>query len=166
MTVATSFTQKNERKKKLFSAGWWYLLSKFVCLLTPPAGKTPHSLPAIRTDTFVRSAEVNHRAFAPAPTLTVALWIFKYWAACNSHSRKVLPCAASCTTTRCSSARWRGLAQLPLDARVAGVCFSEETRGAQRCLEPGLSRPLLKVSLKRLHDFWSRNGNLDDSAVR
>lgn len=140
----SSFTQKNERKKSVLSQ----VVVPFEQVTLPPDSTcwedTP--LPAIRTDMFARSAEVNHRAFAPAPTLTVALWIFKCWAAWNSHSRKVLPCTTSCTTTRRSSARWGVLAQLPVDARVAGVGFSEEIRGAQRCLEPGLSRVPLRVS--------------------
>ena len=46
---------------------------------------------------------------------------------------------------------------MPLDARVAGGCASEETRGAGNRVFLGLS-----FCLKRLHNFWSRNGNLDD----
>lgn len=43
------------------------------------------------------------------------------------------------------------LAQLPLDAPVAGGC-STETRGARNRVFFGLS----------FYNFWSRNGNLDD----
>lgn len=135
-----------ERRKKKSVLSRLVVPFEQVCLPPDSTCWEDTRLPAIRTDTFVRSAEVNHRALAPSPTLTVALWIFKYWAAWNSHSREVLPCTTSCTTTRRSSARWGVLAQLPLDARLAGVCFSEETRGAQRCLEASLSRPLLRVS--------------------
>lgn len=39
----TPFVKRDERKKLLL-AGWWYLSSKFVCLLTPSAGKTPYYL--------------------------------------------------------------------------------------------------------------------------
>lgn len=142
--AATAFTQKDERKKALLSR----VVVPFeqVCLLPDSTCWEDTPLPALRPDMFVRSAEVNHRAFALSPTLTVALWMFKCRAAWNSHSREVLPCTTSCTTTRRSSARWGVLAQLPLHARVAGVCFSEDTRGAQGCLEPGVSRPLLRVS--------------------
>lgn len=105
---------------------------------------------------------MNHGAFAHSPTLTVALWIFKYWAAWGSHSREVvLPAVLHAQSLDALPQRGGVLAQLPRDARVAGGCSSEGTRGAGNRVFLGLP-----FSLKRLRNFWSRGGNLGDFAVR
>lgn len=92
---------------------------------------------------------MNHRAFTHSPSLTGALWIFKYLAACSNHSEEeVLLCNTSRTITRHSPSTW---AQLPLVATVAGGC-SSETRGDRNRIFLGLS----------LYKFCDRNGNFDD----